>query len=300
MHIYIVSGTSGAGKSVVIRALEDAGFNCIDNLPVNLLENLIQGLDPINNTLVAVAIDGRQADSIQDLPSIIAKLKNNYEITVLFLDASTTTLVNRFSETRRRHPLSIKTNNQSEYSLIESINLERELLSSINNIGHHIDTTNLSSNTLRNWVKDLVQEKVQGLTLLFESFGYKHGIPQDVDLIFDMRCIPNPYYENTLRHLTGNDAPVKEFLNSHAEFTEFKKDIYDFLNRWIPKYQVDGRSYLTIGIGCTGGQHRSVAMVNDLHQEFLKSSDEMYQSMTILKRHRELNRHPQVASQEHK
>jgi len=300
MHVYIISGTSGSGKSVVIRTLEDAGFNCIDNLPVNLLENLIQGLNPINNHLVAVAIDGRQGDSIQNLPSIIAKLKNNYEITVLFLDASTTTLVNRFSETRRRHPLSIKANNQSEYSLIESINLERELLSSINNIGHHIDTTNLSSNTLRTWVKDLVQEKVQGLTLLFESFGYKHGIPQDVDLIFDMRCIPNPYYENALRHLTGNDEQVKEFLNSQAEFTEFKKDIYDFLCRWIPKYQIDGRSYLTIGIGCTGGQHRSVAMVNDLHQNCLSSLDEMYQSMTILKRHRELNRHSQVVNQEHK
>jgi UPF0042 nucleotide-binding protein len=298
MHIYIISGTSGSGKSVVIRALEDAGFNCIDNLPVNLLENLIQDLDPINNTLVAVAIDARQGDSIQDLPSIIAKLKNKYEITVLFLDASTTTLVNRFSETRRRHPLSIKANNQSEYSLIESINLERELLSSINSIGHHIDTTNLSSNALRNWVKDLVQEKVHGLTLLFESFGYKHGIPQDVDLIFDMRCIPNPYYENALRHLTGNDEPVKKFLNSYSEFKALKIDIYDFLSRWIPKYQIDGRSYLTIGIGCTGGQHRSVAMVNDLHQKCLTSSEEMFQSMTILKRHRELNQHSQLVSHE--
>jgi UPF0042 nucleotide-binding protein len=208
--------------------------------------------------------------------------------------------VNRFSETRRRHPLSVETNHHSEYSLIESINLERELLSSINSIGHHIDTTNLSSNTLRIWVKDLVQEKVHGLTLLFESFGYKHGVPQDVDLIFDMRCIPNPYYESTLRHLTGNDEPVKEFLNSHAEFKALKIDIYDFLNRWIPKYQVDGRSYLTIGIGCTGGQHRSVAMVNDLHQRCLNSLDKMFQSMTILKRHRELNRHPQVVSQERK
>jgi len=293
MHIYIISGTSGAGKSVVIRALEDAGFNCIDNLPVNLLENLIQGLDPINNPLVAVAIDARQGDSIQNLPSIIAKLKNKYELTVLFLDASTSTLVNRFSETRRRHPLSLETNNHSEYSLIESINLERELLSNINSIGHHIDTTNLSSNALRKWVKDLVQQKVHGLTLLFESFGYKHGIPQDVDLIFDMRCIPNPYYENTLRHQTGNDEAVKEFLNSHAEFKALKIDIYDFLSRWIPKYQIDGRSYLTIGIGCTGGQHRSVAMVNDLHQKCLTSSVEMFQSMTILKRHRELDRHPQ-------
>ncbi len=295
MNVFIISGTSGAGKSVVIRALEDAGFNCIDNLPVNLLENLILGLDPIKNHLVAIAIDGRQGNSIQDLPSIIAKLKTKYEITVLFLDASTTTLVNRFSETRRRHPLSIQVNNQSEYSLIEAINLERELLSSMSSIGHHIDTTNLSSNTLKLWVKDFVQEKIQGLTLLFESFGYKHGIPQDVDLIFDMRCIPNPFYENSLRHLTGNDEVVKEFLNSHSEFVDLKKDIYDFLYRWIPKYQIDGRSYLTIGIGCTGGQHRSVAMVNELYKECLQSSEEIFKSMAILKRHRELNHHLKVS-----
>ncbi len=295
MNVFIISGTSGAGKSVVIRALEDAGFNCIDNLPVNLLENLILGLDPIKNHLVAIAIDGRQGNSIQDLPSIIAKLKTKYEITVLFLDASTTTLVNRFSETRRRHPLSIQVNNQSEYSLIEAINLERELLSSMSSIGHHIDTTNLSSNTLKLWVKDFVQEKIQGLTLLFESFGYKHGIPQDVDLIFDMRCIPNPFYENSLRHLTGNDEAVKEFLNSHSEFVDLKKDIYDFLYRWIPKYQIDGRSYLTIGIGCTGGQHRSVAMVNELYKECLQSSEEIFKSMAILKRHRELNHHLKVS-----
>jgi len=290
MHLFIITGTSGSGKSVVIRALEDAGFNCIDNLPVHLLENLIQGLDPKSNRQVAIAIDGRQGSSIQNLHTLIVKLKANHEITVLFLDAANSTLVNRFSETRRRHPLSSSITHQSENSLTESINLERELLLSLSNIGHHIDTTNLSSNTLRNWVKEFVQEEVQGLTLLFESFGYKHGIPQDIDILFDMRCIANPYYETSLRQLTGNDSIVKDFLYQQADFLLLKNDIFEFLNHWIPKYQTDGRSYLTIGIGCTGGQHRSVAMVNELYESCLNSSNNMFKKMTILKRHRELNR----------
>jgi UPF0042 nucleotide-binding protein len=290
MHLFIITGTSGSGKSVVIRALEDAGFNCIDNLPVHLLENLIQGLDPKSNRQVAIAIDGRQGSSIQNLHTLIVKLKADHEITVLFLDAANSTLVNRFSETRRRHPLSSSITHQSENSLTESINLERELLLSLSNIGHHIDTTNLSSNTLRNWVKEFVQEEVQGLTLLFESFGYKHGIPQDIDILFDMRCIANPYYETSLRQLTGNDPIVKDFLYQQADFLLLKNDIFEFLNHWIPKYQTDGRSYLTIGIGCTGGQHRSVAMVNELYESCLNSSNNMFKKMTILKRHRELNR----------
>jgi UPF0042 nucleotide-binding protein len=290
MHLFIITGTSGSGKSVVIRALEDAGFNCIDNLPVHLLENLIQGLDPKSNRQVAIAIDGRQGSSIQNLHTLIVKLKDDHEITVLFLDAANSTLVNRFSETRRRHPLSSSVTHQSENSLTESINLERELLVSLSNIGHHIDTTNLSSNTLRNWVKEFVQEEVQGLTLLFESFGYKHGIPQDIDILFDMRCIANPYYETSLRQLTGNDPIVKDFLYQQADFLLLKNDIFEFLNHWIPKYQTDGRSYLTIGIGCTGGQHRSVAMVNELYESCLNSSNNMFKKMTILKRHRELNR----------
>jgi len=289
MHLFIITGTSGSGKSVVIRALEDAGFNCIDNLPVHLLENLIQGLDPKSNRQVAIAIDGRQGSSIQNLHTLIVKLKDDHEITVLFLDAANSTLVNRFSETRRRHPLSSGVSHQSENSLTESINLERELLLSLSNIGHHIDTTNLSSNTLRNWVNEFVQEEVQGLTLLFESFGYKHGIPQDIDILFDMRCIANPYYETSLRQLTGNDPIVKDFLYQQADFLLLKNDIFEFLNHWIPKYQSDGRSYLTIGIGCTGGQHRSVAMVNELYDSCLNSSNHMFKKMTILKRHRELN-----------
>jgi UPF0042 nucleotide-binding protein len=299
MHLIIITGTSGSGKSVVIRALEDAGFNCIDNLPVHLIENLIQGLDPKSNQQIAIAIDGRQGNSIQNLHILIAKLKVDHEITVLFLDANTSTLVNRFSETRRRHPLSSNFSQQSENSLIESINLERELLLSLSNIGHHIDTTNLSSNTLRNWVKELVQEKIQGLTLLFESFGYKYGIPHDIDILFDMRCIANPYYENSLKQLTGNDPIVKDFLYQQEDFVLLKNDIFEFLNHWIPKYQVDGRSYLTIGIGCTGGQHRSVAMVNELYESYLQSPNEMFKKMTVLKRHREINRrYPETTQSE--
>ena len=290
MHIFIVTGTSGSGKSVVIRSLEDAGFNCIDNLPVNLLENLIEGLDPQSHSQVAIAIDGRQGRSIESLPEIIAKLKNHYQITVLFLDASTSTIVHRFSETRRRHPLSFKTKTDTENSLIESINLERQLLTNLSHIGHHIDTTNLSSNALRNWIKDFIKEDIRGLTLLFESFGYKFGVPQDVDIVFDMRCIPNPYYENNLRDLTGNDQLVIDFLQQQADFEKLKIDIVHFLTHWIPKYQIDGRSYLTIGIGCTGGQHRSVAMVNEMYQLFKENTDQLFNGMTLLNRHRELDR----------
>ena len=290
MQLFIITGTSGSGKSVVIRALEDAGFNCIDNLPVHLLEDLVGGMGNSHHSQLAIAIDGRQGSSIQNLPMIIAKLKMAHELTVLFLDASTTTIVNRFSETRRRHPLSSQTSNLSESSLIEAIDIERELLSSLSQIGHHIDTTNLSSNTLRNWVTELLQEKVHGLTLLFESFGYKNGIPQDVDLIFDMRCLPNPFYEPSLRNLTGNDAPVQEFLSQHSDFAQLKQDIFEFIHYWIPKYQIDGRSYLTIGIGCTGGQHRSVAMVNELYEQCLHHADDMFKKITLLKRHRELNK----------
>ena len=290
MKVFVITGTSGSGKSVAIRALEDAGYDCIDNLPLHLLENLIQGANPNNNSRLAIAIDGRQGTSIQQLPSIISKLKIEHDITVLFLDASTETLVNRFSETRRRHPLSSMTSENSGKSLIEAINLERELLLDLASIGHHIDTSNLSSNTLKAWVIDLLQVNSQGLTLLFESFGYKNGIPQDVDIMFDMRCIPNPYYDKLLRPLTGNDLPVIEYLRSQRLFSDLKIDIFKFLALWVPKYQVDGRSYLTIGIGCTGGQHRSIAMVNELFDLCIHSPSDTFKPLTLLKRHRELDR----------
>ncbi len=290
MKIFVITGTSGSGKSVAIRALEDAGYDCVDNLPVHLFESLIQGISPNNNPKLAVAIDGRQGFSIQGLPSMITKLKTEHEIFVLFLDASTEALVHRFSETRRRHPLSSKTTENSENSLIEAINLERELLIDLGSIGHHIDTSNLSTNALKDWVKDLTQSDTQGLTLLFESFGYKNGIPQDVDIMFDMRCIPNPYYDKSLRHLTGNDAPVLDYLNAQGLFSHLKTDIFQFIEKWVPKYQVDGRSYLTIGIGCTGGQHRSIAMVNELFDLCRHSSSAMFKNLTLLKRHRELHR----------
>jgi RNase adapter protein RapZ len=290
MQVFIITGTSGAGKSVVIRTLEDAGFNCIDNLPVSLLESLIAGLDPQTNPQVAVAIDGRQGSSIEGLPQLITQLKKSYQITVLFLDASNATLIHRFSETRRRHPLSPRTSQKFETSLIESINKERQLLSNLSNIGHHIDTTNLSSNALRNWIRDFVKEDQIGLTLLFESFGYKYGIPQDVDIVFDVRCIPNPHYEADLKALTGNDHQVLDFLYQQPDFEKLQLDIIDFLTLWVPKYQQDGRSYLTIGIGCTGGQHRSVAMVNEIYKVFENTTEQGFQKITLLKRHRELDR----------
>jgi UPF0042 nucleotide-binding protein len=290
MNIFIITGTSGSGKSVAIKALEDAGFDCIDNLPIHLLENLIRGINTSQNPNLAIAIDCRQGASIQSLPGIITKLKLEHEVTILFLDASTSALVSRFSETRRRHPLSSQFNEPSEKSLIESINLERELLTDLNRIGHHIDTSNISSNTLRNWIQELIHDHAHGLTLLFQSFGYKNGVPQDVDLMFDLRCIANPHYEKSLRPLTGNDEPVKEFLYQQTDFLALKDDIYQFIEKWIHKYQTDGRSYLTIGIGCTGGQHRSVAMVNALFEECTQNQRHLFDQVHLLKRHRELDK----------
>jgi RNase adapter protein RapZ len=288
MNIFIITGTSGSGKSVAIRALEDAGFDCVDNLPVQLIENLVNGIDVKQNNRLAIAIDGRQGASVQVLPSIITKLKQDHEVTVLFLDATTSALVNRFSETRRRHPLSSQLHDNSENSLIEAINLERKLLVDLDRIGHHIDTSHLSANTLRTWVQDLIHDAEKRLTLLFQSFGYKNGVPQDIDLLFDARCIPNPYYEKPLRHLTGNDAPVKEFLHHQEDFISLQQDIFQFVKKWLHKYQTDGRSYLTIGIGCTGGQHRSVAMVNDLYD--LVFNHPICAQVHLLKRHRELDK----------
>ena len=288
MNIFIITGTSGSGKSVAIRALEDAGFDCIDNLPVQLLESLIRDIQPDQNQSIAIAIDGRQGASIQGLPNIISHLKEEHAVTVLFLDATTAALVNRFSETRRRHPLSSKSNHLSDHSLIESINLERELLTELNRIGHHIDTSHLSPHTLRNWIKELIPGTANGLILLFQSFGFKKGLPEDADIVFDLRCIANPYYEPALRPLNGNDEPVKSFLHQQPDFLAMENDIFQFIEKWLSKYQVESRSYLTVGIGCTGGQHRSVAMVNDLFVRFMQSKGEMA-GIHFLKRHRELD-----------
>lgn len=286
MSIFIITGISGSGKSVALHALEDAGFECVDNLPINLLPALIDQLENDGTHKIAIAIDARRGASIQDLPSIIEQVKGRYEIHTIFLNASTEALVKRFSETRRRHPLSLKQADHSAQSLVEAIDQERSLMAGISEHAHQIDTSNISASTLRGWLLELIHEKKSDITILFESFGFKNGVPHDADIVFDARCIPNPYYENTLKHLTGNDQPVIDFLLRTEEFNKMFIDIHAFVSSWLPKYQKDGRSYLTVAVGCTGGQHRSVALVNKLYETFKLSPE--FSNLPSLKRHRDI------------
>lgn len=277
MQLVIVTGLSGSGKSIVLKALEDSGYYCVDNLPATLLPQISQHLSVANQERVAISIDTRSA-ALEALPENIQRLKSQgIAVQVLFLESNVETLVKRFSETRRRHPLS-----DEKTTLAESIEHERELLSQLADLGHHIDTSELSANTLRSWVKDFVSQENSGLTLLFVSFGFKHGIPLDADQVFDVRCLPNPHYDPVLRPLTGKDEAVKAFLASEATVVAMYEDIRGFVARWLPCFVQDNRSYLTVAIGCTGGQHRSVYFVEQLGQYFTQ------QQQKVLIRHREL------------
>ena len=261
MQLVIVTGLSGSGKSVVLKALEDSGYYCIDNLPATLLNNILQHLHGQNR--VAISMDTR-SEAIEVLPEAIQQLKQQgIEVQLLFLESSVETLVKRFSETRRRHPLS-----DEQTTLAESIRRERELLGQLAYLGHRVDTSDLSANTLRNWVKDFIAHEHQGMTLLFASFGFKHGIPLDADLVFDVRCLPNPHYDPLLRPLTGRDAEVARFLEGQEAVGRMAQDIRRFLSDWLPAYVRDNRSYLTVALGCTGGQHRSVYLAEWLAREF--------------------------------
>ncbi len=277
MQLFLISGLSGSGKSVALKTLEDAGFYCVDNLPSELLPNLVDQLLPAGYQNIAVSVDVRNAHSVQVLPSTLLQLmQKELAVHVLFLDAQTETLVKRFSETRRLHPL-----NDGVRTLPECVRYERELLAEISNIGHHIDTTELNANALRAWIKQFIKVDRARLTLLFESFGFKHGIPLDADLVFDARCLPNPFYTPELRPLTGNDAPVVEFLENIPAAQELFDDIRNFVERWLPCFVADNRSYLTVAIGCTGGQHRSVYLAEKLARHFERQQQ-------ALVRHREL------------
>ncbi len=286
MSIFIITGISGSGKSVALHALEDAGFECVDNLPINLLTTLIDQLAPDKDYKIAIAIDARRGVSVQNLPAIIDRAKGLHEIHTIFLNASTEALVKRFSETRRRHPLSLNKLNHSVQSLEDAIDQERSLMAGVSENAHQIDTSNISSNTLRSWLLELVHEKKSDITVLFESFGFKNGVPHDADIVFDARCIPNPYYENALKHLTGNDQAVIDFLLLSEDFNKMFEDIHAFVKSWLPKYQKDGRSYLTVAVGCTGGQHRSVALVNKLYEAFKNNPE--FADLASLKRHRDI------------
>ncbi len=294
MQINLITGISGSGKSVALRAFEDAGYDCVDNLPVALLENLIQTLEGENCERVAVAIDARRGQTIAQLPLILENLKRHHQVRIIFLNANTNTLIQRFSETRRRHPLSGKTNATKEATLIEAIEKERNLLEPLRAQAHSIDTSSLPAHALRYWMQDLLKDKPLGLTVVFESFGFKKGLPSEADLVFDVRCLPNPHYDKTLRPLSGKDQPVREFLEQIPEVVSMEKDIVQFIEKWLPHYIADGRSYLTVAIGCTGGQHRSVYLVTRLIEHFQAQKDLAALQIKFLARHRELDSLPAI------
>ncbi|SFM58681.1 RNase adapter RapZ [Rugamonas rubra] len=285
MRIVLLTGISGSGKSVALNVLEDSGYYCVDNLPPALLASLVTTLVDEGLQALAVAVDARSAASLASLPGDVLTLKEQgHDVKVVFLTANTHSLVARFSETRRSHPLSHELrpgqNPAARRTLIECILEERERLSAIEQLGHVIDTSELSANKLRAWVKDLVASERAPLTLFFESFAFKLGVPLDADFVFDVRALPNPYYDLALRPLNGRDAPVIAFLDAQPSANELLTDIRVFIEKWLPSFKTDNRSYLTVALGCTGGQHRSVYMAERLAQYF-------HASERVVLRHRE-------------
>lgn len=279
MQLVLITGLSGSGKSVALNALEDAGYYCVDNLPVKLLPELVVLLSQGGYSRVALSIDVRSGATLDALPQHFASLRSaGTDVKVLFLEAKDDTLIKRFSETRRRHPLG-----DGQLTLPESIARERQLLEEIASLSHHIDTSELNPHVLRNWVREFVDVPAAGLTLLFQSFAYKHGVPLDTDMVFDVRCLPNPYYDPRLRPYTGRDAPVIEFCVGEPNVQKMLADIRRFVEEWLPCFDRDSRSYLTVAIGCTGGQHRSVYLTETLAGYF------RMRHSRVLVRHRELS-----------
>ncbi|ALO46972.1 RNase adapter RapZ [Pseudohongiella spirulinae] len=285
MKLLIISGRSGSGKSTALNMLEDSGYYCIDNLPASLLPAFIQRISHEQQELprVAVSIDARNIpDDLKKVPDILRNLQeSSLNPEVIFLDASSPVLIRRFSESRRRHPLTT-----DSIGLREAINKERELLEPIATLaGLSIDTSSMSVHQLRELVRSrILERKNASLSVMFESFGFKNGVPVDADLVFDARCLPNPYWDASLRHLTGKDAAVVSFLSSHPDVEAMLTDITQYLQRWLPSYEASNRSYMTVAIGCTGGQHRSVYLCERLYGEF---SDKI-SNLQLL--HRELSR----------
>ena len=260
MRLVIISGVSGSGKSVALHVLEDLGFYCIDNIPVPLLKSFVGEIVPRKDPAfenVGIGLDARSRPSdLAEVPTLVQKLREDgLACEIIFLQTDTKVLLSRFSETRRKHPLS-----DTETSLEEAIAKERELLSPIINSAELvIDTTRMSVYALREQIRDRVAPRTPGsVSIMIESFGYKNGLPANADFVFDVRCLPNPYWEPQLRPMSGKDAPVRAFLDDAPMVQRMVDDIVEFLDEWVPRYQDFQRSYLTVAIGCTGGMHRSV------------------------------------------
>lgn len=269
MKLIVVSGRSGSGKTSCLHLLEDLGYYCVDNIPASLLAALAKRLVSQNTTLakVAVSIDARNlAEDLRNFPQIHqALLAEAIKPQIIFLDADDKILLKRFSETRRKHPLS---NNQ--LSLLEAIGYERELLEPIASLADlTINTSTFSLHQLRDLVKNRVAENDgDGMALQFQSFGFKYGVPVDTDMVYDARCLPNPYWIEDLRPFNGLDKPVIDYLDAQPEVLEMYEDIRQYLEHWLPRFQANNRSYITISIGCTGGQHRSVFLCEKLRKHF--------------------------------
>lgn len=282
MKLLVVSGRSGSGKSVALRVMEDLGYYCVDNIPVNLLPTLANAVIG-QYERVAVSIDVRNLPNDPDeLSEILVYLPRKLELTILYLDADHTTLIKRFSETRRLHPLS-----HQAMSLDEAISREQQLLDPISSRADlYIDTTEMNVHQLAEQLRErILGQKTGRLVMLFESFGFKYGIPKDADYVFDARFLPNPHWEPDLKPLTGLDQPVKDYLASQAVVAKYIWQINSFISSWLPHLERNNRSYLTIAIGCTGGQHRSVYIAESLAESYRSQRED------VQIRHRELVRH---------
>lgn len=283
LEIVLVTGMSGSGKSVALHALEDAGYYCVDNLPPELLASFV-GLEHTHHgNRVAIAIDARSATGLPQLPAQLALLRSQGAVVQsLFLDATTGTLVRRFSETRRRHPLSGDELQHGRRALVQTIEWERELLADLRQQSQVIDTSTIRPSQLQSYVKSLLTVPQGQMTLVFQSFGFKYGIPADCDYLFDVRMLPNPYYDTELRPFSGKDVTVQAFLRAQPEVQQMQQQIAQFFEHWLPLLEQNHRSYVTVAIGCTGGQHRSVYLVEQLAAHFGKD-------WPTLTRHRELD-----------
>ncbi len=278
MEVIIISGLSGSGKSIALNALEDNDFYCIDNLPVTLLSNISQHLNHEHQDKVAISVDIRSID-IEKLPFVIKEIESlSIKTKLIYLESSTESIVRRFGETRRRHPLA-----NEKLSLSETIEKERAMLAPLAEIGYKIDTSSMSVNALKKALNELIELKEDHLALQFSSFGYKFGIPLDADFIFDVRCLPNPHYESNLKNLTGLDKSVAEFFQGYNEVNKMYQDINHFVNEWLGSFKKDQRHSLHIAIGCTGGKHRSVYIANKLFTNFYNPKSQ------VIIRHRDIN-----------